>query len=231
MQRLAAWGILAALSFVPALLFMLWARSRERHGREPFGAVLGVFVHGATLGVAMAIALSVLAASSTGGSALMTAIVVAPLVEEATKAAGFAWVRRHMDEVEDGLVYGISVGLGFAATETLLYGLLQLGEADVASAVGTVALRNASSMFLHAGSSALLGYGYARVQAGGASGALLLPAYLAAAGLHALYNALVLTAGWGGFLAAMALAVAVTGILLAKLRRLDRDGPASPGPS
>lgn len=225
MDRVAVWGLLAALAFVPPLLFLLWARARERHGREPLGPVLGIFVHGATLGVAMAIALSVLAGAGAA-PVLVTAIVVAPLVEEATKALGFGWVARHVDEAEDGIVYGIAVGLGFAATETFLYGLMELRESSVAIAIATVGLRNVSSMFLHASSSALLGYGYARIRVAAASGTSIVPMYLGAAALHATYNALVLTAGWGGFVAAIAMAIVATGFLVRLLRRLDRRAPA-----
>ena len=227
MDRLAVLGVLAALSFVPALAFMAWARARERHAREPFGAVLGIFAHGGTFGVAMAIALSVLLDGALGGaSTLVVAVAVAPLVEEATKGLGLLWVRRHVDELEDGLVYGLAVGLGFAATETFLYGLVRLGEESLAGAVVTVAARNASSLLLHAASSALVGFGYARLRVAGAPGASLLVAYLAAAGLHALYNVLVLTAGWVGFAAAVALVIVAVGVLLGQLRRLDRGAPA-----
>ena len=53
------------------------------------------------------------------------AVIIAPFVEEFLKALGMmrAGVKEEVDEVEDGLVYGAACGLGFAATENLMYGL------------------------------------------------------------------------------------------------------------
>lgn len=228
MQPSTVWGILAAVAFGPALAFLLWTRSRERHGREPLGPVLGVFLHGATLGVGLAIVLGLaLDLSLARGSLVLTAVVVAPLVEEATKGFGFGWVRRHVDELEDGLVYGVAVGLGFAATETLLYAGMELGENGADGALAVVLVRNVSSMLLHAGSSALLGFGYASMRLRHGAWPQLLPAYLLAVGLHALYNVLVLLDSWAGFVAAIVLVVAVVAGLLRRIRQLDR-APAAP---
>lgn len=228
MDPAAVWGILAAISFLPPLAFLVWARNHERHGREPIPAVLGIFAHGATLGIAVAIALGLwLDLSLTGGSVVIAAVLVAPLVEEMAKALGFGFVRRHVDELEDGLVYGVAVGLGFAATETFLYGILELSDTSVASALAVVVTRNFSSMLLHAGSSALLGFGYAamRLRSGSLGG--LIPYYLLAAGLHALYNLLVLSDNWLGFVAAVVMVFAVITVLLRRVRQLDAVRPAA----
>lgn len=221
------WALLAAVAFLPALGFLLWVRSRERHGREPVGALLGIFLHGATIGVALAIVLGlVLDLSLARGSLIIAAVVIAPLVEEATKGLGFGWVRRHIDELEDGLVHGVAVGLGFAATETLLYAGLELGKTGADGALGVVLVRNVSSMLLHAGSSALLGFGYAAMRLRHGAWPELLPAYLLAVALHALYNLLVLLDNWLGFTAAVLMVVAVVAGLMRRIRQLDRVAPA-----
>ncbi|MEK6975698.1 MAG: PrsW family glutamic-type intramembrane protease [Candidatus Thermoplasmatota archaeon] len=226
MDPAAIWGTLAAVSFVPPLAFLVWARNHEKHGREPMRAVLGIFAHGGTLGIAVAITIGlVLDGTVTRGSLALAAIVVAPLVEELAKALGFGFVRRHVDELEDGLVYGVAVGLGFAATETFLYGLLELSDASLGSALAVVVTRNFSTLLLHAGSSALLGYGYARMRLRHGAWPDLVPFYLVAAALHALYNLLVLTATWVGFVAAVLMVVVVMSLLLRRVRQLD----AAPG--
>lgn len=217
------WAILGAIAFVPPLAFLFWVRARERHGREPVGPVLGIFVHGATLGVLLAIVLGVvLDLTVAGGSVRITAVIVAPLVEELTKGLGFGFVRRHVDEPEDGLVYGIAVGLGFAATETLIYGGMELMDNGAASAIGVVVVRHLSSLLLHAGSSALLGFGYAAMRLRHGAWPQLVPAYLLAVGLHALYNFLVLLEVWAAFVGAIVMVTAVVGALLRRLRQLDR---------
>lgn len=222
--------VLAAIAFVPALAFLLWVRARERHGREPLPAVLGIFAYGATLGVLFAIVLSLsLDSALAGGSILVAAVIIAPVVEESVKALGLRLVRRHIDEVEDGLVYGIAVGVGFAATESLLYGLLELQDGTQATAMGLVAARNLSSVLLHAGSSAVIGYAYALHRVRGATWGSVLVAYGLAVALHALYNGLVLVADWIGFLAAIILVSTVMGVLLRKVRDLDA-APASARP-
>lgn len=228
MDTAAVWGILAAISFLPPLAFLAWARSREKHGREPWHAVLAIFAHGATLGVAVAIVLGLWIDGAIGGGLAIAALVVAPLVEEMAKALGFGFVRRHVDELEDGLVYGLVVGLGFAATETFLYGLLELTEVSVGSAVGVVITRNFSSMLLHAGSSAILGFGYASVRLRNGTWVDLAPYYLLAVALHAFYNFLVLTESWIGFVAAVVMVVATVTVLLRRVRQLDAVPGAAP---
>jgi RsiW-degrading membrane proteinase PrsW (M82 family) len=63
-------------------------------------------------------------------------------------------------EIEDGLVYGAAVGLGFAATENLLYLTSALLE-GVEVFVTTAVLRSVTSTVLHASATAIAGYGIA----------------------------------------------------------------------
>lgn len=222
MDASRAVALLAAGSFLPALAFLAWVRAHERRDREPWRAVLGVFLYGATLGVLLALVLSsLLGLSPDGGSRFLAVVVAAPLVEELTKGLGLGLARSHVDEPEDGIVYGMAVGVGFAATETLLYGLVELGDADFASAVWLILVRNFTSLLLHASSSALLGFGYARMRLRGGGWPQLLPAYLAAVLLHALYNGLVVGQAWIGILAAFGMVIAVATWLRRHVRHLD----------
>lgn len=218
-------ALLAAASFVPALAFLVWVRSHEKHGREPWRAVLGIFTYGATLGVLLAFLLASSLDISLGfGSVFLAAVVAAPLVEELTKGLGLRFSRAHVDEPEDGIVYGVAVGVGFAATETFLYGLGQLATASLGTAFAVVLLRNFTSLLLHASSSALLGFGYSRMRMRAGAWPDLLPYYLLAVALHALYNALVLTQAWLGIGIAFVLVAAVVTVLRRQVRRLDALG-------
>lgn len=220
----ATLGTLLALSFLPPIVFAVWVRNHERHQREPLGAVLGMFAYGGTLGIASALVLSLAFDVGLGGSELLGLVVVAPFAEELAKGFGLRFVRGRVREVEDGIIYGAAIGLGFGATENLLYGLTALLDEGLTVAVQTIGLRVVSSVLLHAGSTALLGYGYALLLLRRASMGLLLPYYLLAVAQHALYNFLVSTQYIAGFVAAIAMVIVVTTLLRRRIRQLDAQG-------
>jgi RsiW-degrading membrane proteinase PrsW (M82 family) len=87
------------------------------------------------------------------------------------------------------LVYGAAAGLGFSATENLVYGLAALLVPGVGASGSliVVAVRSFSSTFLHASSTAVLGYGLAKSWLTGNTWALL-PFYFVAVAMHATFN-------------------------------------------
>jgi RsiW-degrading membrane proteinase PrsW (M82 family) len=52
---------------------------------------------------------------------LLLAVVIAPIVEEVVKALGLFAFRKRLTELENGMIYGAAIGLGFAAAENVLY--------------------------------------------------------------------------------------------------------------
>jgi protease PrsW len=226
-DQTALW-ILAALAFLPPLAFALWVRAHEQHRREPILAVLGLFLYGATVGVAMAIflnevfGLSLASASSSAVNATFLAVVVgAPILEELSKGLGLGLARRRMMELEDGIIYGAAIGLGFAATENILYTYTAWVEDGFGAGVVTAAVRSISSTLLHGGSSALLGYGYGLMILRGTILPTLLPYYLLAILQHAVYNALVISQTWAGFFAAVAMVIVVAAYLRKRIAFYD----------
>lgn len=219
-------ALLAALAVVPPLLYLLWVRAHERHRREPVHAVLALFLYGGTAGIAMALVLNVLFEvgldlPSGAEPSFLAVVVAAPFIEELSKGLGLGLVRRRVRELEDGLVYGSAVGLGFAATENFVYAVAAWAQDGLDMAILTAGARVFSSMLLHAGSSALLGFGYALMLRRGGVVLELLPFYLVAVALHAGYNFLVFTQGWLGFVAALLVVAVVAGWVRRKIRRLD----------
>lgn len=189
-----------AVAFVPPLLFVAWVRHVEMHHREPVGALMRVFFLGAVLAVAVALALEVYAdarwrdvyegSASLVPYAVFTAVVVAPVAEEFSKLLAVLGARDRHPEPEDGLVYGAAAGLGFAATENLVYEGVALATGGVAGYVGTVLVRTVASTLLHASASAWAGYGLLRWRSGQAS-FLVVPLYLGLAMLlHGAFNLL-----------------------------------------
>jgi RsiW-degrading membrane proteinase PrsW (M82 family) len=188
-----------------------------------------MFVYGGTLGVAAALALSITFGLGLQADAksLVGLVVVAPLAEELAKGLGLGLVRNRILEVEDGIVYGAAIGLGFGATENLLYGLMELHDIGFTAAIATIGFRVLSSVLLHAGSTALLGYGYAMLRLRHKMGILVVPYYLLAVLQHALYNALVSTQALAGFAAAVVMVIVVTTLLRRRIRTLDARPPAT----
>lgn len=225
----ALFAVLLALSLIPPLLYALYLRSREQHDREPVKAVLGAFLWGGTIGVAVALLLHILfefGYHQAGGplsipDAVLAAVVAAPIVEEIAKALGLRGARRHISELEDGIIYGTALGLGFAASENLVYGIAGLLEGGFSVAISTVVVRTFSSMLLHAAATGLLGFGYSRMVLSGGVVWSLLPFYIAAVGLHALYNFLVGTEALLGLALGIVMVAVVMGMLRRRIEALD----------
>jgi RsiW-degrading membrane proteinase PrsW (M82 family) len=132
----------------------------DRYDREPLRLVAGVFAWGALA----APVLAVLACSALGVGLALGPMTLAgwlgPLVEELAKAVGIGFVialSREFDNPTDGVVYGTAAGLGFAATENLVYTLLGANGGPIEDTMSVVMVRTALAAGIHAVSSAALG--------------------------------------------------------------------------
>ena len=248
-ESLVFWSVLILAAFVPSIVYLVWIRNTEKHSREPYGMLLKVFAYGAVLSVLIAIVLEIILASLFGQNIervyqllgenpsipmLVLACVIAPFVEELTKAMGILRVkkRRMLTELENGIVYGAAAGLGFAATENLLYESTAYLTDGVEAFVATAVLRSLSSALLHATASSLVGLGIARSALQGKS---WLPYYLGAVVLHGGFN---FAASFGtvyydsfgdsayliGLVAAFTIVVIGVGVMRNKIKQLDRRG-------
>jgi RsiW-degrading membrane proteinase PrsW (M82 family) len=189
--------IIVAVAFLPSILYLVSARNWERIGKEPYARLLGVFGYGAVVAVIISILLEMLILGNLhryerlyqlGDENFLGAVVVAPLVEEMAKAMGLVLVMAYFQRVEDGMVYGIAAGLGFAATENLLYELSALYAAGIAAFLMTAILRTISSTLLHATATGVTGLGVGKAVVNNTSIITALPYYLAAVVMHAAFN-------------------------------------------
>ena len=237
--------IIVLAAFIPSIIYLVWIRNTERFSREPYGRLIGIFLYGAILSVLIAVVFEVILAvifnqnieriyeyvgDNPNLSTIVLACVIAPFVEEAAKGMGILRARRFMTELENGLVYGAAVGLGFAATENLLYENAALIEGGARAFIATAVIRSISSALLHATASSVLGLGMARkaLRAGGWG-----VYYLAAVGMHSLYN---FAASFGvlyedqvgevaytiGLAAALAIVFVGISAMRSKIKALDR---------
>jgi RsiW-degrading membrane proteinase PrsW (M82 family) len=147
----------------------------DHYEKEPWWLLALIFLWGAVPAVALSVVvelvldipISVLGrglAYEVAGSGL-----VAPMVEEVAKGLGvfgaLLFVRREMDDVLDGIVYGAIAGLGFAFTENFFYFTGSLLEGGWGVWAGVIFLRAIIFGLNHAFFTGVTGgaLGYARL--------------------------------------------------------------------
>jgi RsiW-degrading membrane proteinase PrsW (M82 family) len=115
-------------AIVPALMVLWYFRERDVFP-EPFALVARVFLLGAASVVAVVLVGGLTApllpkAASAWGIGFVTAFFRAAIPEDVSKYLILVWVFRRFvefDEPMDGIVYGVSASMGFAAFENVLY--------------------------------------------------------------------------------------------------------------
>jgi RsiW-degrading membrane proteinase PrsW (M82 family) len=227
MTSVFTWVLLVFFSFLPPVLYTIWIRNTERCHREQWTPIFLCFLWGATIAVVASFILEVVleipltysSSNSTTVSFLAT-VVIAPIIEEFTKplALHLRTVKNSLDELEDGLIYGAVAGLGFSATENLMYGYSFLAEGMIFFLV-LMAVRSFGGCLLHASATALTGYGYGKTVMGHASFLWAFPYFLLAIVLHGLYNFL-LSYEFIGVITGLGLAFLVVIIAITTIRSL-----------
>ena len=192
MTSLLTWVLLVFLSFLPPLIYTIWIRNTERCHRQQWLSIFYCFVWGATIAVIAALILEIIfniplrnSLSSGNTTSFFLTVIIAPIVEEFTKplALRLQSVQNNLTELEDGLIYGAVAGLGFSATENLLYGYSFLSEGFVIFLV-FMAMRSFGGCLLHASATALTGYGFGKTVMRKTSFLGVLPYFLLAIFLH-----------------------------------------------
>jgi RsiW-degrading membrane proteinase PrsW (M82 family) len=127
-------GLLAAIvfAFVPAFFFAWFINWLDRYEKEPKLLLIATFLWGAVVAIIGALILSLVmdigfqyVLGDQGLADLAGGSITAPIVEEFWKGLAvlivFLLFRKEFDSLLDGIVYGAIAGLGFAATENVLY--------------------------------------------------------------------------------------------------------------
>ncbi len=233
MTTVVTWGLLAFLSFLPPLLYTIRIRNTERCHREQWKSIFLCFLWGATIAIVASLILEIVleiplrySLSQGGMTPFLLTVVIAPVVEEFTKplALHLRSVKDNLDELEDGLIFGAVAGLGFSATENLLYGYSYLSEGFVIFLV-VMATRSFGSCLLHASATALTGYGYGKTVMKHTSFLGVLPYFLLAIFLHGFYNFLLFNDFVGlvsGLVLAFLFVVLAITLIRNKIRTLDK---------
>lgn len=167
-------AVLAAITmaFIPAFFFSWFLYWLDRYEKEPRWLLLLTFFWGGFVAIIGALIISLILdagfqmvlqddvlADIAGGS------IIAPFVEEFWKGLAvmivFFMFRKEFDSILDGIIYGGIAGLGFAATENVLYFLGQYGEAGWGGMFVNFALRVGVFAWGHPFYTAFTGLGFA----------------------------------------------------------------------
>jgi len=200
MSEVEAWLLSIAAAVIPTVVYVLVLWWFDRYEKEPRHLLWISFFWGAV----PAALLSLVAESYLGGplgafgestAKLVSGSVVAPFVEEIAKGLAvlilFLFLRREFDDVLDGIIYGATVGFGFAMTENALYFMRGLAREGTQVMTLIVFLRSFVFGLNHALFSSVFGaaLGYARNAQKGCLARVMAPlGLLGAMILHAVHN-------------------------------------------
>lgn len=123
--------LIIAAAIMPALVLLYYIYRRDRYQHEPVSKLLLGFFYGVLSGlvaVVLEMGLVLLGLveydSTTWSGVFIEAFIGAGLAEEVVKLF-FLWLllrkNKYFDEYMDGVVYAVSIGMGFAAIENIVY--------------------------------------------------------------------------------------------------------------
>ena len=227
--------ILITMAFLPPIIYMVWIRNTEKFNREKWVPILFCFLWGATIAIIASILLELglripVALTSKDDPTFfifIMAVVVAPFAEELTKplALRFKIVKKELDELEDGLIYGAVAGLGFAATENLIYGYDAYVSEGLIYFFVLISIRSVVGCFLHASATAWTGYGYGKYIMKHSRFISFIPFLLLAMFIHGFYNFIptygVITGYAASFFVAIVFVLLSIIIVRKKIQKLD----------
>jgi len=225
--------LLFIMAFFPPFIYTLWIRNIEKYNKEKWKPILLCFIWGATIAIIAALIIEVILQLSLIPSienptslGFITVVLIAPFAEELTKpfALRLKIVKKELEELEDGLIYGAVAGLGFSATENLLYGWGFLSEGLLFFFI-FISIRSFGGCLLHASATAWTGYGYGKTIISNTKLIKVLPYFILAILVHAFYNAILSLDFLGaviGLSAALLFTAVTITIVKNKIIKLDR---------
>jgi RsiW-degrading membrane proteinase PrsW (M82 family) len=214
--------VLGALLIPVTFVVYVFERLSIRATAVP--ALTACFVVGGSLGVAAA---SVLEYQTLRDLGVLPMLAVG-LIEESVKLLVPLWllVRRRFRAPAAGVLFGVAAGMGFAALETMGYGLVALIQSGgrIGETEEVLLVRGLLSPIGHAAWTALVcgALWRTRVSSGRARAWLgVLAAFLAAVALHALWDST------DGIPARVAIGLVSGMLLAAQIRQVRRGSPAA----
>ena len=207
---------------LPSLIWLYFLLKEDSRCPEPRRLIALAFIAGmAAVPLALPLEQAAKGALATMPPILLAWAAIEELLKYAMAAAFILW-RRAVDEPSDYVIYLITVALGFAAAENMLFLVAPLSDREFAASVATSDLRFLGSTLLHVIASATVGFALAfsalkrpvlRI------GAVTLGLILAVA-LHTGFNALIINEGDSSALTAFFLVWSLAVVFFATLEIL-----------
>jgi RsiW-degrading membrane proteinase PrsW (M82 family) len=195
------WAVILCTALIPTIIYTIYIRNIELYEREKWRWIAVGFLWGAIVALPF---LYILARIYSGqysreheyyeiDNSLRTVILIClilPFISEFIKVIGMIIVKNQVEEVEDGLIYGATLGLGFAAMANIFY--LYQGFDWELKELALLIIPSISTALLHASSTAIAGYGIAKktVEMENLS---MVSYFIAGVLIHGLFNTLSLT--------------------------------------
>lgn len=187
--------VAAIVAFLPACFYILPLIFLDRYDPEPAWLLALAFAWGALVAIIFSIFINTIVSIVLGPTA--SAVISAPIFEEASKGAGLLilliFFRKEFDDILDGIIYAGIIALGFATVENVLYYGRALLEEGIKGLLITFIVRGALSPFAHVTITAMtgIGCGLAR-ESHNTTVRIFMPliGYIAAVILHATWNGL-----------------------------------------
>lgn len=182
--------LLIFASIGPGVLWLWYFYKQDGYEPEPLKLIIKVFIAGILLVIPAGLLeqiwrdqIMTAIHAANWPSFLVMAFLVVSLIEEGLKT-GFLWwltgKNRELNEPVDGIIYGITLGLGFASLENFLWaGVFGLGVAALRAIVTTLA---------HASFTGWVGYYFARYKLATRQRSSLVVGFLLAFTSHGLYD-------------------------------------------
>lgn len=146
---------------LPSFIWLYFLLKEDARHPEPKKLLALAFVAGMT---AVAVALPLEQYAKTHFVGTTSVLVAWALIEELLKyaaAAVFILWRGAVDEAPDYVIYMITVALGFAAAENMLFLLAPVSDGNLANSLFTGNLRFLGATLLHVVASASVGFAFA----------------------------------------------------------------------
>lgn len=220
------------LSGGPTLIWLVICLRLDRPAPEPKMQILKTFLWGALITIPLIFIggyltniVGTIPYLSAVASIFILSFLVDGLIEESAKYVILrfkVYASIHFDELRDGFIYGMVLGLGLAFVENILYGVISVNIYEGAS---TVLLRGFTTTFLHFLSGGIIGYYLGLVKFSLHRSSKEKKYFLAIRGLvlaillHGLYNTIVRFGWWWNMIP---LAILLIGVYIIILRRIKQ---------